>query len=96
VPSGKVIARPKFRGVKFEGLTFSPDGRLLASVTDDGCVRFWDTRTWQVLRRFNWRVGKMLTATFSPDGRQAAAGSDRGKIVLWEVGDVLGAAEGRP
>ncbi len=63
---------------------FSPDGKLLATVTQRGTT-LWDTATWKP-------VGAPLPSTqgrgegldFSPDGRLLAI-ADEGKVELWEV-----------
>jgi WD40 repeat protein/serine/threonine protein kinase len=50
-----------------EGLSFSPDGKFLASVSSDGILILRDAATGQVLRRITVPVGTMWVA-FSPDG----------------------------
>jgi WD40 repeat protein len=74
------------RGTKhFQGLSFTADGRYLASVSNDETVRIWDTRTWQEHTTFTWEIGRLLNIALAPDGCCAAAGSDRGQIILWDV-----------
>jgi WD40 repeat protein len=76
------------RGTKhFQGLSFTPDGRQLATVSNDETVRLWDTGSWQERRTFTWEIGKLLNIAFAPDGCRAAAGSDAGNIILWDVDD---------
>jgi WD40 repeat protein len=74
------------RGTKhFQGLSFTADGRYLATVSNDETVRVWETRSWQEHTMFTWQVGKLLNIAFAPDGLRAAAGSDAGKVVIWDV-----------
>jgi WD40 repeat protein len=74
------------RGTKhFQGLSFTHDGRYLATVSNDETVRIWDARTWQEHTTYTWQIGALLNISFAPDGLRAAAGSDKGQIVIWDV-----------
>lgn len=74
------------RGPKhFQGLSFTRDGRFLATVSNDETVRIWDAAVWQEHRTYTWKVGRLLNISFAPDGLRAATGSDRGQIVVWDV-----------
>lgn len=74
------------RGAKhFQGLTFTADGRHLATVSNDETVRIWSAGSWQEHTTFTWEIGKLLNLAFAPDGCRAAAGSDAGKVVIWDV-----------
>jgi WD40 repeat protein len=65
-------------------LAYSPDGRILGTVSKDGSVRFWDLTTGRD-RAFRWKIGDVHALAFAPDGLTAAAGGD---IVVWDVDEV--------
>jgi len=74
------------RGTKhFQGLSFTADGRYIATVSNDETVRIWDTRSWAEHTTFTWQIGRLLNISFAPDGLRIAAGSDKGQIVIWDA-----------
>ena len=66
-------------------LSFSPDGRTLASASADETVRLWDTSTGQLLRALKGHTGPVLSVAFSPLGYTVASGSADKTVRLWEV-----------
>jgi WD40 repeat protein len=68
-----------------DALTFTPDGRLLASGAWDKTVRFWDVEAGREIAAHDWDIGQVRTIAFSPDGLLGAAAGDRGAIVLWDM-----------
>lgn len=69
----------------FTGVAFHPAGRYLAVTSNDKTVKLYDLDTWDVVKAFSWKVGKMRSVCFSPDGALAAAGSDQGTVVVWDL-----------
>ena len=63
---------------------FSPDGSVIASVSDDQALILWDREAKAKLLAFDL-PDKLWAVAFSPDGRWLAAGGDEKKVYLYHV-----------
>lgn len=83
--TGRQIARLLGHTLGVSAACFSPDGRLLASVSGDETVRLWDVARREELRRFRGHGLGAGCVAFSPDGRSFATGGADGMIRLWST-----------
>ena len=65
-------------------VTFSPDGRVLASGSWDNSIKLWDAATGTELRTLKGYTVPVRSVAFSPDGR-TLAGSGNETVKLWDV-----------
>ena len=63
-------------------VSFSPDGKYLASGSEDGKVRLWDLHG-KLVQEFADHQDKIWSVSFSPNGNYLATGSWDGKVCLW-------------
>ncbi|HYN22701.1 MAG TPA: hypothetical protein VE078_17205, partial [Thermoanaerobaculia bacterium] len=66
-------------------VTFSPDGRRLASASEDQAIRVWDVATGNSVATLQGHSGPVWSVAFSPDGRRLASASFDQTIRIWEV-----------
>jgi WD40 repeat protein/tRNA A-37 threonylcarbamoyl transferase component Bud32 len=65
-------------------VTFSPDGRRLASGADDPFVRVWDVETRTVRRTHGPWVGGVVGVTFSTDGQRVTGATADADFCIWD------------
>jgi WD40 repeat protein len=71
--------------VGVESLSYSPDGKHLASGSLDNAVRIWDAGTGREILTLEGRSSWVRAVAYSPDGRQLALGSTDRSVSIWET-----------
>jgi WD40 repeat protein len=66
-------------------LTFSPDGKTLASSGGGPFIQLWEVATRRETCRFQTPETGLKSLAFSPDGRLLASGSTDITVFLWDV-----------
>ena len=83
-------AKHKREWVVVKSISFSPDGKTLASGSSDNSVQLWNARTGRHRRTLAVYTDNVESVSFSPDGQVLASGSGN-TVRLWNVrtGDLI-------
>jgi WD40 repeat protein/serine/threonine protein kinase len=66
-------------------VTYSRDGKWLATASQDRTVQLWDAATGQPVRAFTGHTRDVNWVSFSPDGATLASAADDGTLRLWDA-----------
>ncbi|KAH5622319.1 hypothetical protein HBI68_251460 [Parastagonospora nodorum] len=67
-------------------VVFSPDGKTVASASDDKTVKLWDAGTGIEQHTLRGHSDSVSAVVFSPDGKTVASASWDGTVKLWDAG----------
>ncbi len=66
-------------------IVFSPDGRRVATGSEDASARVWDVRTGNSVTPPLWHAGKLTRVAFSHDSRFLATASQDASARVWDL-----------
>ena len=68
-----------------DSVSFSPDGKTLATGSQDKTIKLWNIETGKELLTLKGHDDEVRSVSFSPDGKTLATGSRDTTIKLWDV-----------
>ena len=66
-------------------VSFSPDGKRLASASSDQTVKVWDATTGQEALTLKGHTSSVGSVSFSPDGQRLASASWDHTVKVWDA-----------
>jgi len=83
--SSRVRATLRSHSDSVHAVTYSPDGRRLATASSDKTAKVWDAQSGKELLTLHGHSGGVLRVAFSPDGKRLATAGNDGAAKVWDA-----------
>src|SRR4051812_17175029 len=83
--NGQAVKTLEKSGHELLSVTFSPDGKFVASGGNDNMVIIWNVATKAPVHVLRGHTDYILTTVYSPDGKYLATGGKDNSIIIWSV-----------
>jgi hypothetical protein len=70
-------------------VSFSPDGKHVASGSEDKTVKVWNVSTGECVTTLKGHSSYVISVSFSPDGTSIVSGSDDNTVKIWSTEPLL-------
>jgi WD40 repeat protein len=66
-------------------VAYSPDGKRLASGSNDKTIKLWDVETQKAIATLRGHTGAVLCVAFGPKGERLVSAGDDATVRLWDA-----------
>jgi WD40 repeat protein len=90
--AGRLVCPPFEHDHEVHAAAFTPDGRHVLSVSDDGSLKVWEWRTGKLVCPPLAAGSVVLSLAVTPDGRRVACGGFMNELSVFSLDDRLASA----
>jgi len=83
--SGKTLSEINGHSGEVTCVSFSNDGSLIMSGSEDKTIRIWDSNSWNTPKIYEGHTDIVCSLAFSPDGTMVLTGCFDGSVKLWQT-----------